>query len=203
MFTASCDNCSGIFQWISSPTAKVEKDANFRFMLDYLASFTGNLPTQAEVQAITPRLCDTIHSLVCRMMAKQYVVRSPLLAACWDSFVQNMVFWAHGKATSSLELLYIQLVLLPLICCRCQEVLAKVSSEKKLNNFDCFAKHEARAFVSGYVCHQSSENVLPVLKQIKHLICLGDRSMIQSGVVSCFSHNYIIYSFLFFFAGLN
>jgi hypothetical protein len=64
MFTASCDNCSGIFQWISSPTAKVEKDANFRFMLDYLASFTGNLPTQAEVEAMVPGFHDAILFLV-------------------------------------------------------------------------------------------------------------------------------------------
>ena len=58
------------FQWIHSPIAKVEKDANFRFMLDYLATFTGNLPTQAEVQAMIPELRDTIHSLVCGIMVK-------------------------------------------------------------------------------------------------------------------------------------
>ena len=32
-------------------STKVEKDPNYKLMLDYLATFTGNLPTQAEVEA--------------------------------------------------------------------------------------------------------------------------------------------------------
>lgn len=34
---------------------QVEKDCNFSFLLDYLATFTGNLPTQAEVEARAPK----------------------------------------------------------------------------------------------------------------------------------------------------
>ena len=47
-------------QWVSSPTAEVDKGTNYKFLLDYLATFTGNLPTQAEVEAMVPGFHDTI-----------------------------------------------------------------------------------------------------------------------------------------------
>eukprot|EP00435_Cladocopium_sp_Y103_P030291 s332_g7.t1 len=73
--------------------AEVDKVTNYKFLLDYLATFTGNLPTQAEVE----------------------------------------------------------------------EVLAKISSEKVLNNFDSFGKHQAWSIIEGgqhrslasYVCNRA------------------------------------------------
>jgi hypothetical protein len=51
-------------QWVSSPTAEVDKGTNYKFLLDYLATFTGNLPTQAEVEAMVPGFHDAILFLV-------------------------------------------------------------------------------------------------------------------------------------------
>ena len=51
---------------------------------------------------------------------------------------------------------------LPLTCSRLQEVLAEISSEKKLNKFDSFAQHQAHTVVS-----------LPPVISVFNLVTIG------------------------------